>query len=750
MTPSIAFLNDWFHDIPGYAQIAAIFPDSGKIIVWSHDVATIAQLESVIEQHGQFTNIYFTPNPLKQDLNRKAGKTDIGFMSCLCADIDPRDGHVLDEERKRILQVIESFPLKPNAVVDSGNGYQCFWRLAEPIAVNGNAAELERYNKALADALGGDHCWSLEHLMRLPGTTNFPNEAKLAKGRAICPAVLVHQDDGSYKLEDFDFLFDATNPTGGRGSQRKPVLTMTPAQAKSQLTRLNISPSMKKSIQEGTVKGKRSEAVCGAIEAMLVGGHTPDIIVEVLMHPANGLSERPREKGIGKLEKEIEHAQTALDELIIEMNNKHAVVNLSGRAVILTEVVSAATDHPEIQFSQSDDIHTLCRKRKVGGKRLVDYWMEHPSCRLYAKGIVFDPKHLLIQGYYNLWKGFAVKPKEGNCELYLAHIRDNICQGDQAKYDWLIAWMAEAVQLPGNQPADKPGVALALRGQQGTGKSLFATIFGSLFGPHFVTVSNGKHLTGSFNAHLASAFLVLSEEAFWAGDKSAEGVLKDLTTSPTMRIEYKGQNVITVANHIRLIVCSNNDWVVPAGESERRFCVFDVGEGKMQDATYFKAMIDQMNNGGREALLYLLQHYDLSKVNLRDFPKTTALLEQKLQGLHSFDQYWFNCLKRGLQIGEMGEWQSQVEKDEIYEEYLCKAGRQGINRKAADTEIGIRFKKLVPGLKSKQATVAKPVRFGSGSETIKRRVWVWEFPPLAECRKHFEDVMGQPIDWELQ
>lgn len=44
-------------------------------------------------------------------------------------------------------------------------------------------------------------------------------------------------------------------------------------------------------------------------------------------------------------------------------------------------------------------------------------------------------------------------------------------------------------------------------------------------------------------------------------------------------------------------------WDVPADVDERRFQVLDVGEDRAQDSAYFQAIRDEMDNGGREALL---------------------------------------------------------------------------------------------------------------------------------------------------
>ncbi len=59
------------------------------------------------------------------------------------------------------------------------------------------------------------------------------------------------------------------------------------------------------------------------------------------------------------------------------------------------------------------------------------------------------------------------------------------------------------------------------------------------------------------------------EEGFWAGDRRAEAKLRDMITSPTMNLEQKGVDSIEIANHIHIIVTSNERWVVPIAFDDR-------------------------------------------------------------------------------------------------------------------------------------------------------------------------------------
>jgi hypothetical protein len=89
-------------------------------------------------------------------------------------------------------------------------------------------------------------------------------------------------------------------------------------------------------------------------------------------------------------------------------------------------------------------------------------------------------------------------------------------------------------------------------------------------------------------------------------------------------IEAKGIDAIRLKNVVRVVITSNRDWVIPAGKDDRRFCVLDISDRVAQNHAYFAEMDEELDAGGRAALLADLLAFDLSTVNLPQIPRTAA------------------------------------------------------------------------------------------------------------------------------
>lgn len=407
-----------------------------------------------------------------------------------------------------------------------------------------------------------------------------------------------------------------------------------------------------------------------------------------------------------------------------DLNRTHFVAYQGGTCLVFAEKFDHELDRFVLQSYRFKDFreHNVNRRIKVleGDKMkssgVADLWLQHPARRTYDK-IVFMPGLNTPPDVYNSWRGFAVAPAPGNWDLLKQHMLDNLCQGDVACYDYLLQWMAFAVQFPHK----RPGVAVVMQGSVGTGKGKLASTFMKLFGAHALQITQSSHLTGKFNQHLRDCVLLYVDEALWAGDKAGENVLKGLITEDNLQVEKKFADVVNAPNRLHIMMASNNDWVVPAGPHERRYFVLQVGDGQMQNHTYFKAIDEQMlNAGGLEAMMHELLELDLSCFNVRDYPKTAALDQQKLQSLSADHLWWLDHLGQGNPT--IWKYQSRAELAESF----AKHGGT-FRERSSDTRLGMFLKRVVPGLKKVMAQ----------TRGVGNAVPCYEFPDLSTCRTAF-------------
>ena len=197
-----------------------------------------------------------------------------------------------------------------------------------------------------------------------------------------------------------------------------------------------------------------------------------------------------------------------------------------------------------------------------------------------------------------------------------------------------------------------------------------------LFGQHGLHISSSVHLTGKHNHHLRDCVVLFMDEAFFAGDKAHVGILKALITEPVLTVEKKYNDAVQARNYLHIIMASNSDWVVPAEIGEERYFCLDVSSERRGDHPYFKAIQDELDNGGYQAMLDELLNRDISKFEVRDVPQTRALQDQQKQSLDTKTAWWLDVLSRGYvyksKLGleeHFSEWHEFVTTEVLYASY---------------------------------------------------------------------------------
>jgi Bifunctional DNA primase/polymerase, N-terminal/Family of unknown function (DUF5906) len=380
---------------------------------------------------------------------------------------------------------------------------------------------------------------------------------------------------------------------------------------------------------------------------------------------------------------------------------------------------------------------------QIGGKSksVTELWMTDKNRRSFD-GLCFAPGLLAPPRFYNLWRGFSVEPAKESYEgsvplkMFLEHAFANVCNGVAALFKWLIGYFAHMVQ----RPWEKPLTALVFRGGKGVGKNALVDCVGALLGNHYLLASNRRYLVSNFNGHLENCLFFVLDEAFWSGDKQAEGVLKDLITGKTHVVEHKGEKPYTVDNRTRIAIIGNEDWIIPASHDERRFAVFDVGDGRKQDRRFFQTMREGMEAGGYALLLRYLLDYDLAGLDLNEAPHTKALLEQKHASLEPLDQWWLDCLTEGYLVGGDfdGQWPEEVSTERFRRAFGKYLRDRNIRSRMPDSRtIGRMVKRCIPS--------ATRYRIREDKDTLG---YAYKLPALEAARLDWSTHIGHEVNWE--
>jgi len=771
---AVNFLRKWLPEGPWV--LTAIVPDglTETVTFPCQDWHLVTRW--VDDRQGK-KNIYFQVNPARRALSSKSSKEDIARMSWLHIDIDPRAGEDIEQERKRALSMLKKYKPAPTVIIDSGGGYQGFWRLQDSpkLEINGSvekAKELEAYNVQLEKEFNADHCHNVDRIMRLPGTVNIPNKKKVRKGRVPVVSALIEFTDRDYPLSDFIPAVSIQDPSSSFASgttriaigSNQPDVGVDDLAAWAQEHGAVIADHTMALIATGqdpidpTKYESRSEALF-RVCCDLVRAEVPNDMIYAVITGSNEIATSVKDKPNWEnyAIRQIERAhEEAIDPVLRKLNEKHAVIeDVGGKCRIVSEVYDPSIKRARFSKQSFEDFRNRYRNikvqvgRKENGTPILKaagtFWIDHPNRRQYET-LVFAPGQE-VKDAYNLWRGFACDSLRGDGhQLYLKHIKDNLCSGNLEHYTYLIGWMARMVQK-----LDSPGeVAVVLRGARGTGKTFFADVLSDLLGRHAITVSDPKHLVGSFNSHLRDVVFLFGDEAFFAGDKKHESVLKTLVTGKHLVVEGKGVDAEDAPNFVHLLLASNGDWVVPAGLDERRFFVIESGTAQKQNHAYFKKIKNSLDTGGLENLLYFLLTYNISEFEVRNVPQTAALQEQKIMSMTPEQQWLFERVWEGSILSRGQGWTQEVMKNAVYADYIDDMKQQGRNFRMSKVTFGKFLNRSFPEGQLKASQVFRDVTTvdDNGYETVARtRVYVYRMPTLKEVREYWDDFQGGPYEW---
>lgn len=276
----------------------------------------------------------------------------------------------------------------------------------------------------------------------------------------------------------------------------------------------------------------------------------------------------------------------------------------------------------------------------------VGLFLEHRQRRDY-QGWDFCPVGKEAPGRLNEWRGPYIEPRRGSFEKFDYLCKTILCRGNSSYYEYLMSWLAEACC---NIGSNKPGVAIILYGEQGTGKNQFFEYFRQILGPFSILIDDTTRIFSDFNMHLRNKQIIFLDESVVPKDVKHRSLFKGLITNQERAYNQKNRPLLTLPDPSRYILATNDEHVVQASWDARRFFVLNVSDKHRRDYEFFRALNQERDNGGVNALYHYLLRCKWAIDSVRMPPTTEFLRDQMELSAAPHEAWWSECLESGRLI----------------------------------------------------------------------------------------------------
>ena len=187
----------------------------------------------------------------------------------------------------------------------------------------------------------------------------------------------------------------------------------------------------------------------------------------------------------------------------------------------------------------------------------------------------------------------------------------HLCDYNHDLHKWVLRWIAYPLRRPGV----KMSTCVVFNGGDGSGKStFFERVVAGAYGT-FARRIQGHHLRNTFNGWAVGAHMVIIDGEY---SISMARRLKALVAEGRLWVNEKNKPERMEPNQMNFVFLSGAIDFLPAEASDHRFVVVEVPPA--QSPTFYRAVNDEIQNGGIEAFL----HYLLYELDMGDFNERTA------------------------------------------------------------------------------------------------------------------------------
>ena len=323
----------------------------------------------------------------------------------------------------------------------------------------------------------------------------------------------------------------------------------------------------------------------------------------------------------------------------------------------------------------------------------INMWINDENIRAYRR-LVFVPNDWdYDKEDYNSWRGFAQEkvklPDDFNIENNKYIIRfleflNNLCNNEKKCITFFIAWMANIIQ----NPSDRACICMILYSmEEGAGKNMIIKTLEKCIGSAYVNYITdvGNQLFGKHSSAEMNKLLIVMNEVKGKDTYANTDIFKSRITDDKREVELKGKDAFQINNYASYIINTNNINMVNASEKDRRFCVIDCNNPKINDKKYFKAYEKEINNNP-EAIRCIYEYLKTFNIQetvpdyiFSDSRPRSALYDELLECNRdkewNFLEHFVNQLKCGGASGD-----THIFSETIWKDYIsyCNANHHDI------------------------------------------------------------------------
>lgn len=579
-------------------------------------------------------NLYFTMNRVDGEPEHgKPSKADISAGLCYGVDLDPPDDcGDLEAWRDEMVSELQQSQQPPTAIWCSGSGLQAAWKLRAPVPIESvqDREHHEAINAALARRFGGDATHNIDRLFRLPGTKNYPNATKRAKGRVVTQAYVIEApNDHRFSPENFaDLVSEGALPACG---QIPPDIHTAAAVHDPEALIAQLPEALKDLVRSSPEKGDRSEQVCAAICSLFEHGLWPDQVELLLRAHPHGVAEKFLTRGDLRQEVRRLYDKWCRSAGPGKPKITDFVAFLPARKFIfeptrdLWPAPSVDSQISPVNIGTQDEPKKIKASRWIEQNRHVEQMTWAPGAdKIIPDQVIQDGEFIDHPGLriFNLYRPPSIELGDpAQAGPWIDHIQ-SVYPDDSAH---IINWLAHRVQRPG----EKINHALVLHGKQGIGKDTLLRPAEVAVGPWNVQTIKPEDLLGQFTPFVKSVILLINEGKD-LGETSRYAFyerIKFFTTTPPNTITCNEKHVpeYMVTNVASVIITTNHreDGMYLDPDDRRHYVASSDRDRSEFSDTYWRELHEWYENGGTGHVAAYLNAHDLTGFNPKAPPQQT-------------------------------------------------------------------------------------------------------------------------------